>query len=815
MSLAAVLPELRTALADHGRAVLAAPPGAGKTTRVPLDLLAHGAPTGIVLLEPRRVAARAAAARLAAGLGEPVGGTVGLTTRDERRVSARTRLEVVTEGVLLRRLQRDPALPGVGTVILDEFHERSLVADLSLAFTREVQTTLRPDLWVLVTSATLQVDRVSALLDGAPVCVADHVGHPVDVEHRPRPADLTAGVVAAVAEALDRRDGDVLVFLPGAAEIERARRAVTEDLRRAGRPDVEVLPLHGRLPPAAQDRALSRRPGRRKVVLATDLAESSLTIEGVTVVVDAGLVREPRFDATTEMTGLVTGPASRAAATQRAGRAGRTGPGLCLRLWPGSERRDPHPRPAIASDDLTAAALEVTAWGTDVDALALLDPPPARGWARARQTLAELGAVADDGRVTAHGRALVDLPVHPRLGQLLLTGRDRGLGPLACEVAAVLTGRELLLGVPDAPAVSCELGLRVRALREGVAPPGATVQPGARRAARREVRRLARHLGVHADARQDLDDIGVLVQAGWPAWVAAARDGQRGRFLLAAGRGATLPAGDPLAGEPLLAVAHLDRGATQARIHLAAPLDLDELPVDRTGMVRWEDGEVVARRLTTHGALVLRSDPWPDPPADEVQAALRTGLTSEGLELLGIDAAATQLRARLALLHRTLGPPWPAVDDASLLAAVEPFLPGCRRRADLARIRLADVLGSRLPPGAAGRLDTLAPTHLRVPSGSRIRVDYTVDPPVLAVRLQELFGATETPTLVGGRVSVVMHLLSPAGRPVQVTRDLAGFWERTYPTVRAELRGRYPRHAWPEDPRQAVALRGTPRRRLR
>ena len=824
----AVLADLRAALDGTGVAVLQAPPGAGKTTRVPLDLLQHRIDGRLVLLEPRRVAARAAAQRLASQLGETVGMRVGLTTRDEQRTSGATRIEVVTEGVLLRRLQRDPTLPGTGTVFFDEFHERNLEGDLALAFVLETRAALRPDLRVVVASATLDGGRVTRLVGGAPVITASGRLHPVDVEHRDRPPPdgLIDAVAQAVTDLVADGSGDVLVFLPGIREI----RQVIDRLEARPPPgDPRVLALHGALPSDEQDAALTPTPaGRCKVVVSTDLAESSLTIEGVTSVVDAGLSREPRFDPAREMTGLVTVPASRASADQRAGRAGRTAPGRCIRLWPAREHlaRDAHPRPDIMTDDLTGAALEVAAWGADVAALALLDQPPTAAWERARTTLAELGALDGEGRITGHGRQLADLPVHPRLGHLLLRGRDLGLGGVAAEVAAVLADRDPFVVTREAPCA--DITARVRVLRGARAPAGVVVRRGALARARKEARRLERILGLQrgndGNAGGDVDRAGELVALGWPDRVAGLRAGQRGSFLLAGGRGAQLPDGDLLAGEAWLAVAHLDRGATAARIHLAAPLDVDRMrevlgdAVRSVDEVAWRNGDVVAEKREEFGALVLGSEPLASPDREAVLAALLDGLRQHGVGLLRWEERDRQFQARVALLRRVLGEAWPDLSDDALLADVDetiaPFLWRAKRRADLAAVRAADVLSSRLTSRQLTELDTLAPSHLEVPSGSRLSVDYTAgDQPVLAVRLQEVLGAVTTPTIVGGRLAVVLHLLSPARRPVQVTDDLAGFWERVYPQVRAELRGRYPKHAWPEDPRTAQPLRGTKRRR--
>ena len=822
----AVVPELLAALAGSGMVVLEAPPGAGKTTRVPLALLEHVPEGRILVLEPRRVAARAAAMRLASHLGEPLGERVGLTTRDERRTSVRTRIEVVTEGVLLRRLQRDPSIEGIALVMFDEFHERNLEGDLSLAFTLEARAALRPELQVLVASATLDGERVAALLGGVPVVRTEGRQHPVEVGHRDRPdvRDLDVAVRDAVADLMAEGSGDVLVFLPGVREIRRAASALA-GARLAGAP--LVLPLHGSLPPNEQDAALAPAPpGRRKVVLATDLAESSITIDGVTAVVDAGLSREPRFDAATGMTGLVTVPASRASADQRAGRAGRTAPGLCVRLWPEREHaaRDAHPRPAIATDDLTGAALEVATWGADVAELALLDQPPPAGWARGRETLAALGGLDGAGRITAHGRALAELPVHPRIAHLLLRGREIGLGTLATEVAAVLADRDPVSSSWDAPCA--DLAVRVRVLRGERPPAGVRVRGGALDRARREQRRLARLLKLDARARQPLDGLGGLVLAGWPERLAAARSDRRGSFLLAGGRGAELPEGDVLAGESYLAVAHLDRGATAARIFLAAAVDASMVRqvlathIEHDDEVAWRGGEVVAERRERLGAIVLTRERLHHPDPARRLAALLDGLATEGLDLLDWSEADRELQARVALIREIRGEPWPDLSDEVLLRDAESvfggFLLRARRRRDLAGVPVGDALRSRFGAASPRELNRLAPTHLQVPSGSSVRLDYTSgDRPVLAVRVQEMFGARATPTIVEGRIPVVVHLLSPARRPVQVTDDLAGFWERTYPQVRAELRGRYPKHAWPEDPLTAPPLRGTKRRPTR
>jgi ATP-dependent helicase HrpB len=839
----AVLGDLRRALEAAGVAVLEAPPGAGKTTRVPLDLLAHRAFSGrLVLLEPRRLAARGAARRLAEQLGEEVGGTVGLVTRDERRVSRRTRIEVVTDGVLLRRLQRDPSLPGVGMLLFDEFHERRLESDLGLAFALDVRGALRDDLRLLVTSATLDGAAVADLLgDGvpAPVVRAEGRSFPVEVTHDPDPPPdgLLDAVVDAIGRALAPDDGDVLVFLPGVREL----RAVAQRLPDApGGVRADVRLLHGGLPPSEQDAALGPAPsGRRRVVLSTDVAETSLTVPGIVAVVDAGRSREPRFDAATGMTGLVTVPASQGSAEQRAGRAGRVAPGRAIRLWSAvaHARRPALATPAIRTDDLTGPALEVAVWGSEVDDLALLDPPDPAAWDRARDVLRGLGALDRDGRPTPHGRALASLPLHPRLGHLVLAARERRLGGLGADLAAVLADRDPLRSGPDAP--HADLATRVAVLRGARPPAGVEVRGVALDRARREARRIRRLAEVPAEEDGTLDDVGLLVALGWPDRVAGARPGRRGAFLLANGRGATLSERDPIAGSDLLAVAAVDHGAagahprrgrpgapvaSEARIHLAAAVDRDDLltaladQVTSTAVVSWEAGDVVAEERRALGSLVLVRSRSARPSADALVAALLEGLATDGLDLLGWRRDDRDLQARLQLLHRTLGGPWSDVGDAALLAdaahTLGPFLTGIRRRGELSRVDLRAVLLAGAPPTAARDLDRLAPTHLPVASGNRIRLRYDPDGgrPVLAVKLQELFGATSTPTVVDGKVPVLLHLLSPAGRPVQVTDDLVSFWATGYAQVRAELRGRYRKHPWPEDPTTATPTARTRRR---
>ena len=811
------LPSLSDALASAGAAVLVAPPGTGKTTLVPLALAAT-VPGRVLVAEPRRIAARAAARRMAALLGEPIGGRVGYSVRGESRRSAATRIEVVTTGLLVRRLQADPELPGVDAVVLDECHERHLDTDLALAFCLDVRDALRPDLRLLAMSATAQAERLAGLLgrDGVPVPVVEASGalHDVDVVWSPpaTPVDpphglrvdprLLGHVAATVRRALTERAGDVLVFLPGAGEIG----TVTGQL---GGIDADVLPLHGRLPAAAQDAAL--RPGpRRRVVLATALAESSLTVPGVRVVVDAGLSRAPRADLSRGLGSLVTVRAARASVTQRAGRAGREAPGAVYRCWTPlqHDRLPAHEEPEIATADLTAFVLELACWGAPGGhGLGLPDPPPPAALLVAEQTLRALGAVAQDGRVTDRGRVLTAVGVHPRLARALLDGAPVVGRRRAAEVVAILSA--------DVPSRRDDLTATWRDLRSG-ADRGATARW------REEAIRLER-AAEDAVAPRLTDDTaaGLVVGLAHPERLARLRPGTTGTYLMAAGTGAELAPGSALTGAPWLAVAVADRspGRRDARVRSAVAID-EATALEAGGAlhrdgdeVSWRDGDVRSARVERLGAIVLaeRRPGVPDPAA--VAAAVAEGLRLEGIGLLGWTPAARRLRERLAAAHAGLGEPWPAVDDAALLAAVD--VSGARSRADLARIDLVAALRALVPWQAAGDLDAVVPDSVTVPTGSRIRIDYG-DPavPTLSVRVQEVFGWPQAPRVAGRPLR--LQLLSPAQRPVATTADLAGFWVTGYPAVRSELRGRYPRHPWPEDPAVAPATkRATPRTRLR
>ncbi|HEY3367263.1 MAG TPA: ATP-dependent helicase HrpB [Symbiobacteriaceae bacterium] len=802
-----VLPLLADALRSRTGAVLVAPPGAGKTTRVPLALLDEPWLGGrrILMLEPRRLAARAAARYMAAMLGEQVGQMVGYRVRLDTKVGPGTRIEVITEGVLTRLLQADPALEGVGLVIFDEFHERSLHADLGLALCLQSRAVLREDLRLLVMSATLDAAPVAALLDDAPVLTSEGRSFPVETRYLDRPAEgrIEPAVVRTILDALAGDDGDLLVFLPGEAEIRRVAARLGEP---AG---VTVAPLYGNLPQEAQDRAiLPAPPGERKVVLATSIAETSLTVEGVTVIIDSGLMRVPRFSPRTGMTRLVTLPVSRSSADQRRGRAGRLGPGVCYRLWTEAADRGLVPRatPEILEADLVPLALELAAWGVAEPAeLLWLDPPPAAAVAQARELLVELGAL-NQGAITPHGRRMAELGLHPRLAHMILKAIPLGLGALACELAALLGERDVFRGdnrVPDA-----DLRPRVLALRGSG---GHTVDPAALRRIRTEAGHLQREFGIRPGAGDDdVDACGILLAFAYPDRIAGKRTA--GRFLLRNGRGAAFTEAQPLWDAPYLVAAELDDQGPESRIFLAAPVLLDDLErhcgeqIEPEDLIAWDRTAqaVRARRRERLGALVLKDAPLQDPDPEGARAALLGGIAGEGLEILPWTRSARQLQQRLIFMHDH-DPSFPDVSDEALTGTLAvwlgPHLYGLKSRDDLQRLPLVEILEALLSREQRRELESSAPTHVTVPSGSRIPIDYN-DPaaPVLAVRLQEVFGLRETPAVLRGRVPLTMHLLSPAHRPVQVTRDLASFWRNAYFEVRKDLRGRYPKHYWPDDP---------------
>jgi ATP-dependent helicase HrpB len=808
-----LLPTLREALRAGTGAVVQAAPGAGKTTRVPLSLLDEpwlGAQR-ILMLEPRRLAARTAARHMATLVGQVVGGRVGYRVRHETVVSSATRIEVLTEGILTRLIQADPTLDGVGLVIFDEFHERSIHADLGLALTLHTRALVRADLRVIAMSATLDGGPVAALLGGAPVLTSSGRTFPVETRYRPRRADrrLESEVAGTVREVLAEEPGDVLVFLPGAGEIRRT----AERLHRTVSAD--VVSLHGNLSGEEQDRAIRPSPrGHRKVVLATSIAETSLTIEGVRVVIDAGLSRVPRYSARTGMARLATVRVSRASADQRRGRAGRLAPGVCYRLWSAHEDAALLPRslPEILETDLAHLALDLAVAGAEPAQLSWLDPPPEAAMAEARDLLEDLGAIDQEGRVTSHGRRLSRLALAPRLAHMVVRGSEMGNRSTACEVAALLSERDILRGregVPDA-----DIRTRLDLVR------GAVTRSDVDRETLRRVKREVQACRASA-ARQvqgEAVEPGVLLALAYPDRVAQRRPGGTDRYLLRNGLGARVRP-QTLGTQEYLVAAELDGRPPESEILLGAPISLGDIRVlfaadiVQEAVIEWDDSAEAVRAVRRErlGALVLREVPLSDPDPERVTKALLEGIRRGGLGRLPWPEGATRTRQRIAFLRR-IDQGWPDLSDAALGARLEervaPYLAGLKKRDDLRRVDWIEVLLAGLSRERRAALDRMAPTHVTVPTGSRLPVDYA-DPaaPVLAVRLQEMFGQRETPTLADGAVPLTLHLLSPAGRPVQVTRDLAGFWRSTYFEVKRDLKGRYPRHHWPDDPLEATPTR--------
>ena len=822
-----VLPALRLALAERHEAVLEAPPGAGKTTRVPLALLNEPWLAGqkILMLEPRRLAARAAAERLASELGEKVGQTVGYRIRLDSKVGPETRIEVVTEGILTRRLQHDPALEGVGLLIFDEFHERSLDADLALALSLNGRELFRDEqpLKILLMSATLEGERLASILDDAPILRSEGRMYPVAMRWgRPFvPGEfIEPRVVQTVLDAINDESGSLLVFLPGQAEIRRVNQQLADAL--GSRSDILLCPLHGELDLAAQRAAIEPAPkGLRKVVLATNIAETSLTIDGVRVVIDAGLARVPRFDPGSGMTRLDTQRISRASATQRAGRAGRLEPGVCYRLW----SEDQHAQLAaygsaeILQADLAGLALQLARWGVAPEQLIWLDMPPSASYAQARQLLERLGAL-HGAKLTAHGEAMAELPAHPRIAHLLIRGQDLGLAEMACDVAALLGERDILRGAgADVHSRLALLSGESRVARGG--------QGGVQRA-----RQLARQYRgyLRGKATQPVADpdhprwLGALLALAYPDRIALQRKPGGAEYRLANGRAAVFTESDVLMKHPWLVIADLGsrQGQREERIYLAAEFDaglLDGVLSEQVSVVDqldWDEREGVLRaeRQRKVGELVLSREPLTGLDEAARTQALINLVRRKGLELLPWTPELRQWQARVALLRQldmqAQGQSeWPDVSDAALLAGLEdwlaPYLGRVSRLSHFANLDLSSIVHNLLKWPLPQRLEELAPHHIKVPSGSSVRLDYSEHPPILAVRLQELFGLADTPRIAGGRQVVKLHLLSPARRPVQVTQDLANFWKSTYDEVKKDLKGRYPKHFWPDDPLVAQA----------
>ncbi len=802
------VPRLTAALSASACAVLVAPPGAGKTTRVPLVLLDEpwARTKKILVLEPRRLAARAAAARMAATLGEQVGDTVGLRVRFGSKISKRTRIEVVTEGVFTRLVLDDPSLGGIAAVLFDEFHERSLDADLGLALARDVQQGLREDLKLLVMSATLDGARVAALLGSAPV--VESRGRSFAVETRYLGRDPRTRIEDQVAPAVERtlraESGSLLVFLPGAGEIRRTETLLKEHVRD---PTVDIVALYGALDTREQDRAISTSPpGRRKVVLATSIAETSLTIEGVRVVIDSGLSRVPRYEPDVGLTRLETVRVSRAAADQRRGRAGRTEPGVCYRLWdePQTGSLEPHTRPEILSADLSSFVLDLAQWGaTDPAKLAFLDSPPAPALNEARALLKELGAIDGGGRITEEGRRLRALPLPPRLARMVVDAAAEGAGALAAQIAAVLTERGLGGDDPD-------LRHRLDQFRHD----------RSRRA--EDARAMAKRWSESAGGKGRGGDHspGALLALAYPDRVAKSRGGASGSFLLANGRGGMVDPASALAREPFLAVAELTGAAAASRIVLAAPITLAEIEacfadsIEDRAAVTFDSASTSlrARRSRRLGALVLSEQSLAVPPDSETAHILSDGIVGLGLERLPWSKAALQFRNRVQFLRRAEGDEWPDLSNEGLVRSaaewLEPILMDKTMRSQIGADELSDAVMMQVPWNLRRRLDAEAPTHFTAPTGSSVPIDYEAEQgPTVSIRVQELFGLAQHPAIAGGRVPLVIELLSPAHRPVQVTRDLPGFWRGSYADVKAEMRGRYPKHPWPDDPLYAPATR--------
>ncbi len=819
-----VLPDLQKALSKHACAVLQAPPGAGKTTLVPLSLIDSDWLAGrrIMMLAPRRLAARAAARRMANLLGEDVGQTVGYRVRMDSRVSAATRIEVVTEGVLTRMLQGDPSLEGVGLVIFDEFHERSLDADLGLALCCDMQGVLSPDLRLLVMSATIMAEPVAAMLGDAPVIDCPGREFPVETRYAGRhaPAASIDAIADAVLCAARTESGSLLVFLPGASEIRQtAKRLNAAELG----PEWIVAPLFGSLPQQEQDRAISPAPqGKRKIVLATSIAETSLTIEDVRVVVDSGLSRIPRYDIRSGLTRLVTVPVSRASADQRRGRAGRTAPGVCIRLWSENVHQGlvaAH-RPEILEADLASLVLELAIWGVDdPGTLNWLDPPPLHACESARGLLRSLGALDENGRVTEHGRQTAALPAHPRMAHMLLAAAEMGQQEIACDLAALLIERDPFRFDYGWQDVDMQLRIDlVTAVRRNIPfrCPGATIDESAVRWVIRTAAHLRRRFKNIAGNRKDAS-IGKLLALAYPDRIAQVRTGVRGHYILANGRGAYLDPAAPLSTESWLVAVELDGERRNSRIFKAAAYNLSLFKEQFAGqtetvdVVEWdaERKAVAARRELKFGALTLQSEPLAAPDAEQVQNVLMQGIRQAGIASLPWTKALRSWQKRVNFLRRLFAEEdeWPNVSDEGLEANLEnwlaPYVSGMTRLRDITAKGLEIALSNLLAYPQRKRLDEFAPAHFAVPSGSRIPIDYSGEMPVLAVRLQEMFGLERTPTIAAGKHPLLIHLLSPAGRPVQITQDLAGFWKTGYPEVKKELKGRYPKHYWPDDPLQA------------
>jgi len=837
-----VIPQIKTALKKAASVVIQAPPGAGKTTVVPLALLdeAWVGKGRIIMLEPRRLATRAAARRMARLLGEKVGERVGYRVRMDSMVSDKTRIEVVTEGILTRRLQADPELHGVSAVIFDEYHERSLQADLGLALCLDVQRGLREDLKLIVMSATLDGARVADLLKGdaadtVPLITSEGRAYPVAIKYHDTPlkdlmqrrGQLENAMARKISEALADQGGSILAFLPGAGEIER-----TADLLGGMNlgPEVIIAPLYGKMTGEMQDRAIAPAPkGQRKVVLATSIAETSLTIEGIRMVVDSGLARGPHYDAKTGMTRLETRKLSRASAEQRAGRAGRMEAGICYRLWREAQQGGlkAFDAPEITQADLVPLVLELCQWGlTDPEELSWADPPDKASYAQALDLLCHLGALDQNHRITAHGTAMAGLAMHPRLAHMVLKARDYDLGQLAVLLAALMNERDIL----RSPEVDIRLRLEIlNRIRNKNAPPALlrNVDRPLCKTILQQVRRWQQQLGLK-NGPIEPNKAGLCIAMAYPERIGSKRKNDFGKFLLSGGRGALLKREDALAVEKYIAVSTLDRGQRDARIFLAAPVDQHDLEavfadqIKETENIEWNPREkaVTMKSQRLLGKLCLKEKPLENADPEKIVSALMQGIRQMGLGVLPWDKKSISLRERINFIRAIEGDnglndlnDLPDLRHESLLATLEqwlgPYVTGIKTAEQLKKLKMADIISASLSWQDQQYLDRMAPSHLKVPSGSNIAIDYSQNPPVLSVKLQEMFGQSITPCIMEGRVALLIHLLSPAGRPLQVTQDLAGFWKSSYELVKKDMKGRYPKHHWPDDPLSAPPSRKT------
>lgn len=825
------IPELRAALMS-GSAVLSAPPGSGKTTVVPLALLKEPwlVDKKIYILEPRRLAARAAAFRMASLLGERVGQTVGYHIRFDRQASEHTRIEVITEGILTRRMQTNPDLPGVALVIFDEFHERSLHADLALAFCLDL-CLLKDELRLLVMSATMSTTPVSKLLGGVPIITGGGQCYEVKTEylHRNVTGRIADTTVSGITRVINDQVGDVLVFLPGVGEIREVHRKLNADPHFS---DILILPLFGDLSKKDQDRAiLPDAQGRRRIILATSIAETSLTIEGITSVIDSGWSRLPHFDPGSGLSRLVTVPVSKASARQRSGRAGRLGPGYCLRLYTKEAHYNlpPYHPPEILSADLTNMVLELALWGvSDPRELRWLDPPRQGNVDKARQLLLFLGAVTESGKITETGRQLATLPVHPRLGNILLRAKQSGQGALGCDLAALLSERDILSHAYRQG--NGEIRVRYDLLEQwrksgaaGVKTAGAN--PEVCRRIDTIANRFLRILGCKAGRREPVKIASLLI-SGFPDRIAQRRNNSRSQYLLASGRGVTLDGADPLTADEYVVAPKLDGGRTEGRIFLAEPVDVSELTESHKNLlstlrsVTWDTSleKVTATLRLTLGKIVINEQPLLDVEPEEIQQAMLTGIRRMGIECLPWDRTSRQLQARVNCVRKQYPDAgWPDLSDDYLLknlAWLHPYLHSTSSREQLKQIDLTSILQDMLGWKKSQILEQTAPSTIRVPSGSKLGIDYlSGEIPILSVRIQEMLGQDRTPTICDGRVTLLLHLLSPAQRPIQITTDLYGFWRNSYPEIKKELKGRYPKHYWPEDPLNAEPVRGVKKKK--